>query len=77
MLKGKLKYILVGIGVLIVGLSIMRYTPLAFGSYNNHRGNSAYSRPFNEGFMRGPRGYHGGCMGYFYDDYESHDEFNK
>ena len=55
MLKGKLKYIVLGIGVLVVSLGIMRYTPLAYAG-NSNPGNFSESRPFNERFMTGPRG---------------------
>lgn len=60
MFKGKLKYIALGIGVFVLSLGIMRYTPLAFGNSNN-MGNFQESRPFYERFMRGPigpRGHH-------------------
>lgn len=82
MLKGKLKYMLVGLGVLILGLGVMRYTPLAYGNHNN-QGDSYYSRPYDVGHMRESRGHHRnfrphrGCMGYYYDDYELDSEFNK
>ena len=54
MLKGKLKYIGLSIGIFVLALGIMRYTPLAFGNGNNME-NFRESRPFYERFMRGPR----------------------
>lgn len=55
MLKGKLKYIGLGIGIFVLAFGIMRYTPLAFGNSNNME-NFQESRPFYERFMRGPIG---------------------
>lgn len=71
MLKGKFKYLILGIGVLIVSLGIMRYTPLAFGGNYGNPGNPAYTRPYNEGF-RGPRGNHRMMRDY---DEENWEEF--
>lgn len=73
MLKGKLKYMLVGLGVLILGLGVMRYTPLAYGNYNN-QGDSYYSRPYNVGHMRGSRGHH--KMMWDYDKEENDEEYS-
>lgn len=103
MLKGKLKYLLLGLGVLVLSLGIMRYTPLAYGGNSNmgiltesrprghHRMMWDYDSNYNHRMMwdldeeeweefrqdrrnfRGPRG----CMGYFYDSYESQGEINK
>lgn len=76
MLKGKFKYIVLVVGVLIVSLGIMKSTSFAFGNYNKTE-NFSEPRTYNEGFMMRSKGHHRnfrlhrGCMGnYFYDDYE-------
>lgn len=74
MLKGKLKYIVLGLGVFVLALGIMRYTPLAFGN-SNGMGNFQESRPFYGRFMdgpMGPRGHHRMMW-----DFESEEEWEE
>lgn len=90
MLKGKLKYIILSVGVFIVTLSIMRNASFAFNNFNGSE-RFAESRTYKERFMSGPRGHHRmmwndeeefrghhrGCMPYFQEDYDYEGEVNK
>lgn len=78
MMKGKLKHIILGLGVLIVSLAIMKSTSFAFGNINNEgfrreeRGHHGMMWDYNGEEFRGHRGHRGpgACMGYYNEDYE-------
>ena len=74
MFKGKLKYIALGIGVFVLALGIMRYSPIAIGNSNN-MGNYQESRPFYERFLRGPMGPRGHHRMMW--DYEGEEDFEE
>lgn len=73
MLKGKLKYMVLAIGVFVISLGIMRYTPLAYASNGNpvnfsgprgqHRMMWDYEGEEDWEDFRGPRGHHGMMWG--------------